>query len=82
MNPASVDHSRLHLKNMMLESWIVVEAETSLSFFICPTDTSETRLYVIRNEEPGEACLNQVKAKWVVLSHYLQLGHVDLSMLM
>ncbi|XP_022790762.1 supervillin-like isoform X2 [Stylophora pistillata] len=26
------------------------------------TDTSETRLYVIRNEEPGEACLNQVKA--------------------
>lgn len=27
------------------------------------TDTSETRLYVIRNEEPGEACLNQVKAK-------------------
>ncbi|XP_078345017.1 uncharacterized protein LOC144630533 isoform X1 [Oculina patagonica] len=26
------------------------------------SDTSETRLYVVRNEEPGEACLNQVKA--------------------
>ena len=32
------------------------------------SDNSATRLYVIRNEEPGEACLNQVKARYVLFT--------------
>ena len=36
--------------------------------FFYRSDNSTTRLYVIRNEEPGEACLNQVKARYVLFT--------------
>ena len=39
-------------------------------FFFYRSDNSATRLYVIRNEEPGEACLNQVKARYVLFTFF------------
>ena len=38
--------------------------------FFYRSDNSATRLYVIRNEEPGEACLNQVKARYVLFTFF------------
>ena len=37
-------------------------------------DTSTTRMFVIRNEEPEEACLNQVKARYGLTLSCVALG--------
>lgn len=57
---SSIVFPRINIRLLPLK---LKQLDNQKPYLIYLTDLSETRLYVIRNEEPGEACLNQVKAK-------------------